>query len=485
MDYTYPGIISITKIAGMAASVSLTTQTLYAELIDRCAVAAFDAEFPLNGSFVRVRVKDRHYWYFQQGARDASGKQPRKYVGPDNDEIRQRMASHGRAKDDYQERRRLISLLRRSGFHSPPEETGRILKVLSDAGVFRMRACLVGTAAYQVYGPMLGIRLPRSSLQTQDLDIAQFTAISVAIGKDEQTPPLLEVLQQADPSFRSVPHMRKAEATVAYVNDKGFRVEILTENRGPERETPAALPAISTHAQPLRFMDFLIHDEIQAAVLYDAGILVNVPSPERYALHKLIITQRRRANPAKIKKDVEQSQALLGALAAHKAVTLRQVWNEAFHRGPKWQSHLAIGLGMIETKVRDRVLYVVGAVRSMIPGVDIHFADAPPRYDVDRHAITFPAEDNNGERVICAISREALHDHFGTGKTNDERIEIFRRHRQEIERMAREIYLHRRLTPDGTVLIKTADVPDLGQRSAPRAKKGARKIQSRRKPVLR
>src|SRR5687768_3002033 len=113
-------------------------------------------------------------------------------------------------------------------------------------------------------------------------------------------------------------------------------------------------------------MDFLIHEEIQAAVLYDAGILVNVPSPERYALHKLIITQRRRANPAKIKKDVEQSQALLGALAAHEAVTLRQVWNEAFHRGPKWQSHLAIGLGMIETKVRDRVLYVVGAVRSMI-----------------------------------------------------------------------------------------------------------------------
>lgn len=466
-------------------AVSLTTQTLYAELVDRCAVAAFEAEFPLNGSFVRVRVKDRDYWYFQQGARDASGKQPRKYVGPDTNEVRQRMADHGRAKDDYQERRRLISLLRRSGFHSPPEETGRILQVLSDAGIFRMRACLVGTAAYQVYGPMLGVRLPRTSLQTQDLDIAQFTAISVAIGKDEQTPPLLEVLQRADPSFRSVPHIRKAEATVAYRNAKGFRVEVLTENRGPERETPAALPAISTHAQPLRFMDFLIHEEIRAAVLYDAGILVNVPSPERFALHKLIIAQRRRANPAKIKKDIEQAEALLGALATHKAVALREVWDEAFNRGPKWQSHLAIGLGMIETRVRDHVLYIVGAVRSIIPGVDLHFADAPPRYDFDRHVITFAAEDNKGERVICAISREALHDHFGTGKTNDERIEIFRRHRQEIERMAREIYLHRPLSPDGTLLIKTADVPALGKGSAPRAKKEARKTQSRRKPVRR
>ena len=470
----------------MATTVSLTTQTLYAELVDRCAVAAFEAEFPLNGSFVRVRVKDRDYWYFQQGARDASGKQPRKYVGPDNDEIRQRMANHGRAKDDYQERRRLISLLRRSGFHSPPEETGRILQVLSDAGVFRMRACLVGTAAYQVYGPMLGVRLPRPFLQTQDLDIAQFTAISVAIGKDEQTPPLLELLQKADPSFRSVPHIRKAEATVAYVNAKGFRVEVLTENRGPERETPAALPAISTHAQPLRFMDFLIHEEIRAAVLYDAGILVNVPSPERYALHKLIIAQRRRANPAKIKKDVEQAEALLAALAAHKAISLREVWNEAFSRGPKWQRLLAVGLGMIATHVRDQVLHAVGAIRGIVPGSDIQFADARPRYDFDRDIVIFPAEDTRGERVLCAISREALDDHFGTdGQTNDQRVETFRHHRQEIERMAREVYLHSTVPSDGSVLVKTADVPDLLKRSMPRTKKSSRKTQSRRKPVLR
>jgi hypothetical protein len=470
----------------MAMAVSLTTQTLYAELIDRCATAAFQAEFPLNGGFVRVRVKDRDYWYFQQGTRDVSGKQPRKYVGPDNDEIRQRMANHGRAKDDYQERRRLISLLRRSGFQSPPEETGRILQVLADAGVFRMRACLVGTAAYQTYGPMLGVRLSRPSLQTQDLDIAQFTAISVAIAKDEQTPPLLEVLKKADSSFRSVPHIRKAEATVAYVNAKGFRVEILTESRGPERETPAKLPAISTHAQPLRFMDFLIRDEVPAAILYDAGVLVNVPSPERYALHKLIIAQRRKANPAKINKDVEQAQSLLGALAAQKAIALREIWREAFDRGPKWQSHLATGLGMILTKVRDQVLYIVGAVRSIIPGLDLHFADAPPRYDLDRDVVTFPAEDSRGERVLCAISREALDDHFGTDRqTNDHRVETFRRHRQEIERMAREVYLHSPVPPDGSVIVKTADVPDLLKRNMPKTKKSPRKTQSRRKPVLR
>ena len=445
----------------MAEVGSLTNQTLYAELVDRCASAAFEAEFPLNGSFVRVSVKDRDYWYFQQGARDASGKQPRKYVGADTGEIRRRMADHGRAKNDYRERRHLISMLRRSGFQAPPDETGRILQALSDAGVFRMRACLVGTAAYQVYGPMLGVHLSRASLQTQDLDIAQFTAISVAIGKDEQTPPLLEVLQKADLSFRSVPHSRKAEATAAYVSASGFRVEVLTESRGPERETPTALLAIGTHAQPLRFMDFLIRDELRAAVLYDAGILVNVPSPERYALHKLIIAQRRRADSAKIDKDVEQAKALLGALVARRPNALREVWHEAFARGPQWQRLLASGLGMIAPKVRDQTLHVFGATRSLVPGLDLRFADAPPRYEFDRDIVVFAGE-AAGERIPCAISREALADHFGAdGQTKEQRVETFRRNRGEIERMARDIYLNRPVPPDGAVLIKTADVPDL------------------------
>src|SRR6185503_3250490 len=122
----------------MSKAGSLTDQTLYAELVDRCAAAAFEEEFPHNGSFVRVKVKDRGYWYFQEGARDASGKQPRKYVGPDTDDVRERIAGHGQAKDDYRERRHLISMLRRSGFTGPPEETGRILLVLRDAGLFRM-----------------------------------------------------------------------------------------------------------------------------------------------------------------------------------------------------------------------------------------------------------------------------------------------------------------------------------------------------------
>jgi hypothetical protein len=300
-------------------------------------------------------------------------------------------------------------------------------------------------------------------LQTGDLDIAQFTAISLAIAEDEQTAPLLETLHGADPSFRAIPHSRKAEASAAYVNANGFRVEVLTENRGPERETPTRLPAIGTYAQPLRFLDFLIHEELPAVVLHDAGILVNVPSPARYALHKLIVAQRRRAGAAKIGKDLSQAEALIDALALRRPTDLRAAWSEGVGRGKKWQGLLTIGLGMIASTTRDRALHALGAARNILPDHDLRFADTPPRHDFDRDVVVFPGEAGRG-RVLCAISREALEDHFGAdGSTKEDRIDAFRRHRREIQEMARLIYLDRPVPADGAVLITSADVQPLRQ----------------------
>jgi hypothetical protein len=61
----------------------LPIQTLYAELVDRCSLAAFDAAFSPNGSFVRVPVRGRDYWYFQEGRRNPeSGRQAPNMSGP-------------------------------------------------------------------------------------------------------------------------------------------------------------------------------------------------------------------------------------------------------------------------------------------------------------------------------------------------------------------------------------------------------------------
>src|SRR5258707_1367789 len=148
--YTYLSMISITRVLPMVTAVSLAAQTMYAELADRCDAAAFEAEFPPNGSFVRVTVKGRGYWYFQQGARDTSGKQPRKYVGPDTAENRQRIEDHGRAKNDYRERRHLIATLRRSDVPSTTPQPKGIGHCVPRERHRHTRRSLIGTPWYQL-----------------------------------------------------------------------------------------------------------------------------------------------------------------------------------------------------------------------------------------------------------------------------------------------------------------------------------------------
>jgi hypothetical protein len=92
---------------------------------------------------------------------------------------------------------------------------------LAHAGVFRLRSVLVGTVAYQSYPAILGTKLSNALLQTSDVDIAQFTSISVAVG--DQTLPMLEVLRSVDKTFREVPHTAGHRHTLLSRNSDGSR----------------------------------------------------------------------------------------------------------------------------------------------------------------------------------------------------------------------------------------------------------------------
>lgn len=46
-------------------------------------------------------------------------------------------------------------------------------------------------------------------------------------------------------------------------------------------------------AIPLRFIDYLIEESLPAVALGRRPVLVRVPQPARYAVHKLILSQER------------------------------------------------------------------------------------------------------------------------------------------------------------------------------------------------
>lgn len=340
----------------MADRLPLPLQTVFADLVDRLAVDELDEAFPFAGSFVRRTVKARGYWYFVPSRAGADGKRAQRYVGPDSAELRQRIDRHRLAKGAWRERRQMVVALERAGLPAPDQRSGEILAALAAAGVFRLRTCLVGSVAFQCYAGILGIRLSGALLRTADLDLAQFHDVSVAIAEDERTQPLIEILRAVDPTFREVPYAFDGRRTTAYAGEGGYRVEVLVPSRGGERDGPQPLPAIGAMGQPLRFLDFLIFDAIPSALLHDGGVLVQVPRPERYALHKLIVSRRRREGAAKIDKDLAQAETLLRALLERRRADLRDAWIELQRRGPKWRELSRDGLLQIDPQVGERVL---------------------------------------------------------------------------------------------------------------------------------
>jgi hypothetical protein len=329
----------------------ITFQTLYSELVQRSLDESFTSEFSSAGRFVAVEVKGRKYWYFDMPKPDG-GAQDRRYVGPlDDPEITKRVEAFKDLKADIRGRRRLVSTLTREAYlPRPPNMTGRVVEELANAGFFRLRGVLVGTVAYQCYSAVLGRRLDAVAMQTGDADFAQFHEISVAVG--DSLPPILEVLRRVDPTFREIPSQADGRVSTQFVSRDQYKVEFLTPNRGSDdlAGKPVQMPALGGAAAfPLRFLDFLIRQPIRAVLLHGAGVPVLIPSPERYAVHKLIVGSRRiedRDVMAKSAKDRLQARSIFEAMIANRQnADFASAYTEAWDRGDAWKEAIRKSIG--------------------------------------------------------------------------------------------------------------------------------------------
>ena len=138
----------------------------------------------------------------------------------------------------------------------------------------------------------------------------------------------------------------------AFALPSGYRVEFLTTNRGAERGT-SRLTALDVDATPLRFMDFLLRDAIDAAALHDDGVLVRIPQPARYAVHKLMISRRRRPGTGKDAKDAMQAATLIEILSRKDPFALRDAYAEARDRGPEWRKLLDEAVSLLPGPARS------------------------------------------------------------------------------------------------------------------------------------
>jgi len=314
----------------------LEIQTLYAELLERVIGREAGRTIgDLRGSFVTKTIKGEAYIYFQSA--EPGGARRQVYVGRRDAALDRVIARHraGTAlcAEEAREIDRLCSLLRAGGGLTTDAASARVLAALARSGVFHLGGMLVGTHAFVVLGNLLGVRWQRAALRTFDVDIAGELSMAIAVPElRADVPAALEALEMG---FLPVPPLNPRHPSTAFkVRGSALRVDLLTPARRANQTAPLFIPRLNAAAQPLPHLDYLLAQPERAAAIDGGGILVNVPAPARFALHKLFIAVSRPVTfQAKAEKDLAQAAQLLEVLVDERPGDLRLAWEAAAGSG--------------------------------------------------------------------------------------------------------------------------------------------------------
>lgn len=325
---------------------SLSAQTAYAQLLD----ATLSAEHmrsvaDLPGSFAAKTVRGHKYWYFQYT--EPSGKLRQIFVGPDVPAVHKLMER----KSGESARAPLVPLARSAialGCSGMLPRHFRVVRRLADYGFFQAGGVLIGTHAFLAYGNMLGVRWV-SADRTQDIDLAHAgkgVALILPSNLQVHTGDAIESLGMG---FLPVSGLG-SKFGAGYLNPKEpeFRLDFLTTCHRGHAE-PFEHKQLHVTMQPLKFMEYSLEHVQQAALFCAEGsVLVNVPHPARYALHKLLVYGERTGTfGAKAPKDLAQAAHILAWLKPHRAAEVDEAWDDLIGRGTGWVARARQGLSAL------------------------------------------------------------------------------------------------------------------------------------------
>lgn len=327
---------------GAFIPLSAAAQTAFANL----QTAAKQAELQrtvadLPGGFTRKTIKDRVYWYYQY--KDASGKPVQIYVGPDSAqetrELVDRFNDPGAGVTDKHLRQLSRSAIE-LGCPSMAPTHARILRRLSDHGFFRAGGILVGTHAFIAYQNMLGVTWGDATTITVDMDFAhpgKNLSIAVPSGLNIDAHGAIESLKMG-----FLPN--NSHTTYTKADEKDLQLDFVT-SVGREGDQPVHIDSLNVSLQPLKFMEFSMENVLQTVVITAQGpIVVNVPAPERYALHKLLVAlERTTEHRTKTEKDLDQANCLISYFGEMDPGPLVEAHEDLVSRGRGWSSRFAAG----------------------------------------------------------------------------------------------------------------------------------------------
>ena len=197
--------------------------------------------------------------------------------------------------------------------------------------LFRNGGVLVGTLAYQCYALTLGYVLPAAVLATDDADLA---AAQVALKADTGLD-MLSILKDADPSFGMLTGLDAKAPPARFRAANGYVVDLVTPTRHRDEKQPVRLKELGAGEMNLQYLAWLIENAIPGLLPWGSGVPVSISRPERFAVHKLILAQKRGHDQAKVQKDLAQAKALIEAIEESRPGQVEDALEEACGQGKK------------------------------------------------------------------------------------------------------------------------------------------------------
>lgn len=335
-----------------------TASLIYSELLDN--VLHSNIAKKEGFSFTSKSKKGVNYWYLQHAI---GGSRKQYYLGKESDDLIEIM---GRQKQKWQsskpqlkELEKLVSMAVAGGCLPISHQAYKVLSSVEQAGLFKAGGVLVGSYAFQAYGNMLGASWLSKTSMTQDIDLAGNDECIIAIPDGVSS--IGQTILDADDAMLEIGMLNHKHSSTGYhIRGKGFRVDLITSLPpiGKEAEAPVYIPAIKSYAKALRFLDYILQDQQKAVLLHKDGVLVNVPSPARFALHKLVISQRRPTfDHLKSKKDIAQASQVIEVLLDIRPGDIWLALDKAkAYPSKKFWSSMIIGIGKLDPAIKKPLL---------------------------------------------------------------------------------------------------------------------------------
>ena len=244
---------------------------------------------------------------------DASGKACEKYIGgplgtAEADAARVKVQHDiDRAKMDVD----AVKMFRKLRFACLDDKTGATLAALHNHGLFDAGLTLVGSQAYGAILNRLGIRA--QSYLTEDIDVVRSYPLHLAAGSNLE---LLDVLKTSGlPFIKVATGLRPGDTSVTHKLPGNERLMVDLLVSGPETGKAVLVPELGVHAQAVPHLNYLVEGRMTSVAFSKNYVVpIYVPTPARFAVHKLFSSMSRTNQFAKSEKDILQAATLICAL---------------------------------------------------------------------------------------------------------------------------------------------------------------------------